>query len=374
MFVHRQRLTHLLRPEHYADPSQHEAEQERLFRPSWQFIATTSQLASPGDFITTELCGTPVLVRNFDGRFVAFVNICPHRHTMLTCQANGHAKELKCQYHGWQFKEDGRASKIPEPKAFRPWDRENAQLVTVRLSRCGDLLFASLDPNGPSLQSWLAPYFDMIEERFGSPNWSRAFNWDFDAACNWKVVIENTLESYHIAEVHPDWMGGQLPAEENATHELTDRYTMLRYSDDGVLQARALSVCRLLGGEPIDGYWHLHLHPNLVFVCNDTLNFVVSTRPTGPQTCHVMMRVFPLWPRTRRPGRLAIRWANWWAAGRLTKKIFNEDRSIYEAQQHGISRSPHRGVIGIREERIFQFQRYVCQQTGLDLQAAANSE
>ena len=365
MFVHKNRLQHLLRPQHYIEPEHYATELKTLFQPSWQFVASAKELESPGDFVTLDLLDVPVLVRNFDGQHRAFINVCPHRHSMLTCEPSGNAPQLKCQYHGWQFQSDGRTAKIPEPKAFRPWDRDNACLTSIRLERCGDLLFANLDPSACSLKTWLGDWFDIVSQGFSRPWWTMAETWDFDAPCNWKVVIENTLESYHVGEVHPTWMGGHLPAEENAEHELNDRFTMLRYSDHTGLQARAVRVCKQLGGKPIDGYWHLHMHPNLVFVWNDTFNYVASTRPTGPDTCQVQIRMFPLWPETRHPWKLCLRQGSWRIARRMMRQIFNEDRTVYEAQQRGISRSPHRGVIGIREERIFQFQKYVCQRTGI---------
>ncbi|MEM1227626.1 MAG: aromatic ring-hydroxylating dioxygenase subunit alpha [Planctomycetota bacterium] len=365
MFVHRNRLQHLLRPTHYRDPDHYASETKQLFRASWQFVCSVSEVQQDGDFRTVERFGVPILVRNFGGVYRAFQNICPHRHSMLTCEASGNSPVLKCQYHGWQFQCDGRTAKIPEPRAFRPWDRDNARLTPVRLERCGDLLFVCLDQEAPSLRDWLSPYFDTIENVFSRPDWRMAEAWDFDAACNWKVVIENTLESYHVAEVHPNWMDGQLPAEEHSEHELDERYTMLRFSNQTGLQARAVRACQQLGGTPIQGYWHLHVHPNLVFVFTDTFNYFATTIPTGPETCQVQMRMFPFWPSTNNPWKMGLRFACWRISRRMTRTIFGEDRTIYGAQQRGISRSPHRGVIGIREERIFQFQEYICRRLSI---------
>ena len=49
------------------------------------------------------------------------------------------------------------------------------------------------------------------------------------------------------------------------------------------------------------------------------------------------------------------------------KQIFNQDREIYAAQQQGLQSSPHPGVIGSREERVFQFQAYVCDRLGIEV-------
>ena len=47
------------------------------------------------------------------------------------------------------------------------------------------------------------------------------------------------------------------------------------------------------------------------------------------------------------------------------KSVFLEDLDIFHAQQKGIEASQFRGVIGNREERIHQFQTYLCDQLGI---------
>ncbi|MEM9825666.1 MAG: SRPBCC family protein [Planctomycetota bacterium] len=369
MFVHDRRLQHLLRPIHYHDPAHYRREVDALFRPSWQFVCTHTEIGRPGDFQTMDLFDVPILIRNFDGKVRGFENICPHRHSMLTCQAAGNSPVLKCQYHGWHFREDGRTGKIPEPKAFRPWDRENAHLNPIRVERCGDLWFATLDPHAVSLREFLDPFFDRIASGFNAQEWQMKEAWEFDVPCNWKVVIENTLESYHVAEVHPTWMGGQLPAEEQSEHELSERYTKLTFRNFPDAKELAVTACRHLGGQPIEGYWHWHVHPNLVFVFTDTFNYFATTLPTGPTTGRLRTRMYPLWPATRNPWKCLVRRISFRTGRKLMKAIFNEDRSVFPGQQRGITRSRHRGVIGVREERIFQFQKYVCQKTGIPPEA-----
>jgi choline monooxygenase len=43
--------------------------------------------------------------------------------------------------------------------------------------------------------------------------------------------------------------------------------------------------------------------------------------------------------------------------------VFAEDASIYDGVQKGLEASPHPGVIGVREERVFAFQKYVLDNT-----------
>lgn len=84
MFTSQSKLRYLLSPQHYVAEDHYRLEQSHLFAPSWHLVGTRSELPHHGDFLTTDLFGIPVIVRNFEGQIKAFKNICPHRHSMLT--------------------------------------------------------------------------------------------------------------------------------------------------------------------------------------------------------------------------------------------------------------------------------------------------
>jgi len=69
-----------------------------------------------------------------------------------------------------------------------------------------------------------------------------------------------------------------------------------------------------------------------------------------------------------------VRTVSWRMGRRLMYSIFNEDRGIFDAQQRGLQASDRPGVIGNREERIYQFQQYVCEATGIDSGDPATAE
>src|SRR5262245_62483974 len=113
MFVNQHHLRHLLRPDQYVSEEQYRAELRHLFQPAWHPLATVRDLAKPGDFLTFNLFETPLLLRNCDGELCAFLNVCPHRHSLLSNKPKGHSEAFRCQYHGWEFDKDGHTGKIP---------------------------------------------------------------------------------------------------------------------------------------------------------------------------------------------------------------------------------------------------------------------
>jgi phenylpropionate dioxygenase-like ring-hydroxylating dioxygenase large terminal subunit len=358
MFIHQHQLQHLLRPDQYFSPEQHRLELQRLFHDSWHPIATTNDLARPGDFLTLTLLDTPVLVRNFEGELRAFLNVCPHRHSRITDQPKGNCDRLRCQYHGWEFNKEGRTGQIPDARAFRPWDRENSCLRTFRLERCGEILFLCLSDSAPPLQDWAGPLWERWAPEFGGA-YEYSSAWAVDFPCNWKVVLENSLESYHIPLVHPKTFK-DYPEETNSWHELDPNFSTFRtvIPNDWVNRRQA-GLVRSMGMAPTMEYWHHVRHPHVTFSSLDVHRMIFGVFPTSPTTCRYWTALFTL--RGHRRGPVG------WVLSRflrpivkaVAKRVFEEDGSIYQSVQKGLEASPHRGVIGTREERIFAFQQFV---------------
>jgi choline monooxygenase len=301
------------------------------------------------------------LIRNFDGELRAFLNVCPHRHSRLTDKPRGNTEKLRCQYHGWEFNQDGHTGKIPDAKVFRPWDRDNSCLKQFHLDTCGDLVFVNFSDNPVSLREWIGPLWEQWQSYGGAYRHSQS--WEKDFPCNWKVVLENSLESYHIPEVHPKTFK-EFPQEENAWHELTEKFTSFKTVPPRDFACRAMNwIVRRLGQPVTNDYWHRVLHPNATGSSLDVFRMMQCVFPTGPKSCRYRCIFFTL--RGSRGGPIAwtlykfLQKISTWIA----HKVFAEDGSIYDGVQRGLESSPHRGVIGTREERIYYFQKYVLDRT-----------
>jgi phenylpropionate dioxygenase-like ring-hydroxylating dioxygenase large terminal subunit len=367
MFIHQSQLRHLLRPEHYTSAEFYGREVDRLFRPAWHPLAAAAELPRPGDYRTYDLFGTPVLLRNCDGEVRAFLNVCPHRHSQLVVEPKGHSDRFKCRYHGWEFDKDGRTGRIPEARVFRPWDRENSCLRVFRTDRCGDLLFVCLDDHAPSLREWVGPLWD-VWATYGFP-YRHAGTWEKAFPCNWKVVLENSLESYHIPEIHPKTFK-YAPEEEIVTHELDPRFSAFHTTPHEEFAVKAERwLVRRLGGTVTNEYVHRVLHPHATGSMMDSWRMMQCVYPTGPTTCVYRCIFFVLGHPRPGPVRWALHRLLRSIALYVGRKVFDEDGSIYEGVQRGLAASPHRGVIGTREERIYMFQRYVLDRCGGDAPA-----
>jgi phenylpropionate dioxygenase-like ring-hydroxylating dioxygenase large terminal subunit len=196
---------------------------------------------------------------------------------------------MTCQYHGWEYGEDGRTRKIREPKNFAPFDRDVDRLDRYRVATCGGLVFVCLVESGPSLEEQLGDVYDRLAERFGAA-WRPYLKWDPQYSANWKVPIENTLEAYHVPQVHPHTFRED-PGSQRSTHVLDERHTWfgadLPFSPhskiDTYFQRGEAWLMRRLGETPQGRYEQHHIFPTLLCSFTDVISLVQSVLPTGPR-------------------------------------------------------------------------------------------
>jgi choline monooxygenase len=358
----RGRLPHVLRPDQYFSEEQHALELERLFRPAWHCIAITDEIPRDGDYVTRDLLGTPVLVRNQRGAVTAFLNVCAHRHGPLARDACGNAPRIRCSYHGWEYDAEGRVCTIPEPENFLPVQRGEFVLRRFRTATLGRLVFVSLADKGESLETFLGPEMTAeLQAVFDAPELVPVAAWDPDYACNWKVLMENTLEDYHVPIVHRATFG-ELPRREDITHTMGERFVSYEHRAPGLATWSVRWLTRRL--RPRGRLWYVqHLgYPSLIFAGSSLSGHLHVTLPTSPNTCRTMVRVFLA--RGAGIGPALLHGLIRRPFVKLTHKVLLEDLRISNDLQRGLPASPHRGVIGAREERVFAFQSYVAARTG----------
>jgi hypothetical protein len=120
-------------------------------------------------------------------------------------------------------------------------------------------------------------------------------------------------------------------------------------------------LVRKLGQNPMMAYWHYNRHPHVTVSTLDVHRLVMCAFPLSATTCRYRSTLFTLRGETLGPFR--------WALGRflrpivigVAKKVFGEDGRLYPQIQRGLASSPHAGVIGTREERIYYFQKFVLE-------------
>jgi choline monooxygenase len=366
MWANKGRLPIVLEPERYVARDHHDREIEAIFLPGWHCVGALDDMPNESDFFTTELLGRPLLLRNVGGRPRALLNVCAHRHAVLTSARRGHCDRTRCQVHGWEYDDEGVVCKVPDARSFTPIGRgaERERLRRFRAEVRERLIFVSLADQGPGLDEALGPVTRaLIDEGFG-PRFREVARWEIDHPANWKVPVENAIESYHVPVVHPSTFQ-VMPPEEDEEHELGDGYSEHRDSDNAksVFYRAAM---RALRRAPHYSYRHHHRFPSLMIAATDAMSLLQVILPTSPTTSRSMIRAYayggePGWISGRILSRalgLPIR--------RFVGQVLAEDGAILGAVQRGLT-SPEKsgpGALGAREERVHLFQQWVANRVG----------
>ena len=193
----------------YTDPDVFELEIERIFGRAWLFVGHTSQVANPGDYITTELGRQPVvMVRHRDGAVRVLLNRCTHRGAKVVNERRGNAARLTCLYHGWNYDTDGTLVAVPIPEGCAAgFDPRNFGLAHVpRTGEYRGFVFASMAERGPSFDEHIGPMKGSIDDLVDrAPDGELALDAGMHRYVyrgNWKLQVENVLDSYHVPFSH----------------------------------------------------------------------------------------------------------------------------------------------------------------------------
>ncbi len=365
MFVNQTHQPQLLRNNQYESAEQFRREKSSLFRSAWHFVGLRSEFQEQ-QYRTLTLLDHPLIVWQSEGDYHTFLNVCAHRYSLISDKPCGHAEHLKCQYHGWQYNTAGETQRIPDSNSFRPLSRDLARLRKYQTACVGDLIFVNLDASAPSLKDFLGPGYSMCEQWFSS-EWRLTLATEQKFEGDWKLLIENVIENYHVSEVHSQTFT-QFPQEKICHHELTDKWTLYREevpTTNSFLGRWGLRFYRLLGMEPPPGIEVFHCFPHQLFVRMGLHTWVQAAHPSDHRSCTNHWRFFHYRGTDSRPTTLLIAQAMRLWGRRFFQRVLDEDAAILPAVRRGLAApdSPVGGLISTREERIFQFQEYVSKKT-----------
>lgn len=89
----------------FTDRHYYEREQEKIFRgEAWSFVALEAEIPNSGDYKSTYIGDTPVIVtRDADGAVNVMQNRCAHRGALVCRELRGNTPNLECVYHQWRM-------------------------------------------------------------------------------------------------------------------------------------------------------------------------------------------------------------------------------------------------------------------------------
>lgn len=181
-----------------------EKEWEGMWTKVWLLLGRESQLPNPGDWQMEQVGPEEILmVRQKDGGVKAFYNVCQHRGNPLVGEPRGHVRSrFVCKYHSWAFLPDGTLNFAPDKDDFPQGNPcEHIRLVELACETFAGFIWVNMDPDAAPLKDFLGPIWDEWNAR-EVHTWKRTMANTMWLPCNWKVVLDNFNESYHVPTVH----------------------------------------------------------------------------------------------------------------------------------------------------------------------------
>ncbi len=134
----------------YVDKDLYNLELKSVFSNTWQLAARVDQVSQPGQYVTTDVAGEPiVVVRGNDGVLRGFFNVCRHHAAAVMTEPHGKAAQLRCPYHGWTYSLEGELKGTPDFSGVCDFDRAQNGLVSVNLIEWENWVFVKLNQRSP---------------------------------------------------------------------------------------------------------------------------------------------------------------------------------------------------------------------------------
>ena len=315
----------------YTDESVYAEEVRKVFHNEWVFVCQEPELAMPGDCFSMTLAGEPIcVIRGTDRKLRALSNTCRHRGTPLLDEGFGTVdRYVTCPYHAWSYDLDGELKAIPYNKLIAV-DRERHRLPRFHCDTWGGLVFVHLGDNPRPLGERFARMSDYLGA-FGMDSFDTAGSGEPEYwNANWKLVLENAMESYHLFRVHAATLERVSP---------TQGAYYLAGNSEWSLTGGAITY----GKEDIDRrYVLLSMAPSFVgILTNGSLGWL-SAHPVDPTRTMIRSGAIGTKLAARRTG----------AADQFTKAFFEEDRLICERVQRGMRAVKGRGGKLVDMDRV----------------------
>ncbi|MCH8561456.1 aromatic ring-hydroxylating dioxygenase subunit alpha [Nesterenkonia sp. LB17] len=200
----------------YTDPEIFIREQAEIFEKMWNAVLRADSLASPGQWRTVTVGREEIIVvRTRKAGIKAYLNVCRHRGMRVCTTAEGRSKTLQCGYHAWTYALEGELVAAPNLTSMPDVDRGEHGLKTVHVREWLGYIWLCVSPAAGSSAppSFEETVMTEVSTRFGEVQSLENYGIEklrvgqtrrYEVAANWKLIIENFMECYHCATIHPE--------------------------------------------------------------------------------------------------------------------------------------------------------------------------
>ena len=217
----------------YTDENFWKKECKTVLSDGWLFVGFVHEFKKPGDVIPLFIADKPILLVKDNSKITAFHNVCSHRCLKLVDKKKNVGKMIRCPYHSWSYDLEGKLKAAPhvggtnqhQPKGFNFSDHG---LKKIKIHIWHDWIFINFNGKAKKFEDYANPLInkftdiDLTKLKYGA-------TLDFGKIkTNWKFLIENFIEPYHVQFVH----------KSTTNQPLKDHYTVV----DGICYGSGVDV------------------------------------------------------------------------------------------------------------------------------------
>ena len=341
-------------------------ETSKIFTNNWVFACMQDDLDSASHFGLQVGVKDLVIQLDSNDRPKAFINSCSHRGSLL-CEEGRHKGKVRCPYHGWVYDKEGIPVGIPCKENFPEviQNPTNFKLKEVACSAVGKFIFICLGSPTQSLAEYLGLEYTFLENISAGMN-SIYLEFKKPIKANWKVVIENSLEGYHVPVVHQETFlvaDGMSKSSPDIVNHFDCEFhsSMINKANKNWLSNFENRFSRKIGNWPYrcDFYTHHHIFPNLTITTFLGYSFHIQNfLPIDSDITKVHSRTYGTSFENQSDIGKKIIEKIYEDSKEFTLKVFDEDIDICEKVQRGLHSAEHHLILGDEiENRINHFQK-----------------
>jgi phenylpropionate dioxygenase-like ring-hydroxylating dioxygenase large terminal subunit len=193
----------------YTSPEFFAWEKQTVLRDGWHCLGRMDEVPNIGDFYTLTLLDEPlIVVRDTPDTVQVLSNVCRHRGMPVALGA-GNAKRFVCTYHAWTYDLDGHLLRAARMKNAG-FDAEKCGLPQINSMVWNGFIYATLSDSPAPLADTLAELNTLIAP-YEPENYRLVHQAGEVWQTNWKSLVENFMEGYHLSVVHPQTLHGYTP-------------------------------------------------------------------------------------------------------------------------------------------------------------------
>ena len=218
----------------YTDENFWKRECNTVLSDGWLFVGFVHEFKKPGDVVPLFISDKPILlVKDNNNKIIAFHNVCSHRCLKLVDKKKNVGKIIRCPYHSWSYDLEGKLKAAPhiggadrhQPKGF---NFSEHGLKKIKIHIWHDWIFINFNGKAKKFEDYAKPLIKKFND-IDLTKLKYIATLDFGKIkTNWKFLIENFIEPYHVQFVH----------KSTTNQPLKDHYTVV----DGICYGSGVDV------------------------------------------------------------------------------------------------------------------------------------